>query len=78
MRISAWALCALLCTASLASADPLGTDFTYQGQLSDADLPANGSYDVQFALYTVAEDGTAVDTIEVDALAVIGGLIAVS
>ena len=30
---------------------PLGTAFTYQGQLVDSGNPANGQYDLQFALY---------------------------
>ena len=32
-------------------AAPLGTAFTYQGQLSDGGLPANGNYDFTFTLF---------------------------
>jgi len=30
---------------------PLGTTFTYQGRLTDGDVPANGEYDFEFGLY---------------------------
>ncbi|HMM68016.1 MAG TPA: hypothetical protein PKC03_13845 [Dokdonella sp.] len=52
--------------------------FTYQGQLKDAGLPANGPYDFQFALYTSASGGSAVDTVSVDDLNVSAGLISAS
>lgn len=58
-----------------ASASPLGSAFTYQGRLSEAGQPANGSYDFEFVLYTVASGGSAADTIHVDDLAVSGGLL---
>jgi len=35
-----------------------GTAFTYQGRLNDGGAPANGSYDLQFALYDAASSGT--------------------
>jgi hypothetical protein len=38
----------------------LGTAFTYQGRLSDADAPAEGSYDFRFILYDAAVGGTQV------------------
>jgi hypothetical protein len=34
------------------------TVFTYQGQLTDAGAPANGDYDLQFALFDAATAGT--------------------
>lgn len=37
---------------------PLGTAFTYQGRLKDGGSPANGTYDVQFALYDQLTGGT--------------------
>ncbi len=37
---------------------PLGTAFTYQGQLKDGGSPANGTYDVRFALYDQLTGGT--------------------
>ncbi|MBN2005036.1 MAG: hypothetical protein JXA21_16880 [Anaerolineae bacterium] len=36
---------------------PLGTAFTYQGQLQDNGAPANGSYDFRFTVYDVAGGG---------------------
>ena len=33
------------------------TAFTYQGRLSDGGLPANGAYDLRFALFDAASDG---------------------
>ncbi|HZR16880.1 MAG TPA: tail fiber domain-containing protein [Verrucomicrobiae bacterium] len=35
-----------------------GTAFTYQGRLNDAVNPANGSYDLRFAIYDSASQGT--------------------
>ncbi|HET6545138.1 MAG TPA: hypothetical protein VFG55_00145 [Rhodanobacteraceae bacterium] len=76
MRTLLLCLCVfLLALAGYASADPLGSDFTYQGQLTDAGTPANGSYDFEFALYTSASGGVAVDTLDMPALAVSGGLV---
>src|ERR1700690_1206451 len=57
----------LLCIAMIsghASAQPLtdtvGTGFTYQGKLNDGGSPANGSYDLRFALYNALSGGTQV------------------
>jgi len=47
----ALALGTLLVTALLASAAPLGTEFTYQGRLSDNGAPASGTYDLRFTIY---------------------------
>ena len=56
-------------------ADPLGSGFTYQGQLVQNGAPADGSFDFRFSLYSAANGGTAIDTIELDADAVSGGLV---
>jgi hypothetical protein len=61
--------------AGTVRADPVGSGITYQGQLTDAGLPANGSFDLQFALYTSADAGAAIDTVDVPDLAVSGGLV---
>src|SRR3989442_14057449 len=37
-----------------------GTAFTYQGQLKDGLVPANGSYDLTFSLFGVSSGGSAV------------------
>jgi hypothetical protein len=50
-------LVALLVTLSLATSGLHGqaiTDFTYQGQLTEAGGPANGSYDIRFELFNHA------------------------
>jgi len=50
----------LACSASLLTAAPLGTAFTYQGKLADAGQPADGVYDFRFAIYDAATDGAEV------------------
>lgn len=37
-----------------------GTAFTYQGRLTDADLPANGDYDLKFSIFDDASAGNQV------------------
>lgn len=75
MRISMLACAMAIAVSATAVADPLGSDFTYQGQLSDGASPANGSYDFRFALFSSASGGAAVDSVELDAQAVTAGLI---
>jgi hypothetical protein len=48
---------------AFAGAQPIGTAFTYQGQLTDAGTPATGTYDFQFALYDAAVGGSQVGPI---------------
>lgn len=43
--------CALLIGSMIVGAEPVGTAFTYQGRLMDGGNPADGTYDLQFALY---------------------------
>ncbi|MCA9935900.1 MAG: tail fiber domain-containing protein [Ardenticatenaceae bacterium] len=38
---------------------PLGSAFTYQGELQDGGSPANGTYDLSFRLFDGADPGTA-------------------
>ncbi len=47
----------VLCFGSVCLADSLGTAFTYQGQLVDANQAANGSYDFQFKLFDANSAG---------------------
>jgi hypothetical protein len=39
-------------------AEPLGTEFTYQGRLIDANSPAEGEYDFIFKVYDAQSNGT--------------------
>lgn len=39
---------------------PLGTAFTYQGRLTDGGSPADGAYDLSFALYDASSGGSQV------------------
>ncbi|MDZ7728948.1 MAG: hypothetical protein U5Q44_12545 [Dehalococcoidia bacterium] len=56
----------------------LGTAFTYQGQLSDGDAVADGSYDLRFILYDAASGGSQVgSTVEKTGVAVADGLFTV-
>ena len=75
-------LCALvfLVGASGASiAAPVGTTFTYQGQLKSADAPANGLHDMRFRLFDAAVAGAQVGpTLCLDGVDVVNGLFTVS
>jgi hypothetical protein len=52
-----------------------GTAFTYQGRLIDGGTPANGAYDLQFALFNALSGGTQVGSIvSADDLTVTDGL----
>ncbi|MDQ4120960.1 MAG: hypothetical protein M3209_05900 [Acidobacteriota bacterium] len=54
------------------------TAFTYQGRLSDNAIAANGSYQMQFALYDAAANGNQIgSTVENAAVAVSGGIFSV-
>ena len=44
----------------LVTAEPLGTAFTYQGQLTDGGQPGQGIYDLRFTIYDAAADGNVV------------------
>src|SRR5437879_1175353 len=50
IRTLVWLLFILLSSRGVAA--PLGTAFSYQGRLLESGAPANGHYDLQFALFT--------------------------
>jgi len=75
MRLTRNLLFASLLLSGPTLGDPLGSAFTYQGQLNFNGSPANGDFDFQFALFTAATGGTAVDTITLNGQAVNAGLI---
>jgi hypothetical protein len=41
----------MVCQVNISEAAPMGTAFTYQGRLMDANGPADGQYDFEFRLY---------------------------
>ncbi|MCX6880010.1 MAG: tail fiber domain-containing protein [Verrucomicrobia bacterium] len=51
-----------------------GSAFTWQGHLTEAGQPANGLYDLTFALYGFATGGTALDTKTINGATVVNGL----
>ncbi len=53
----------LVLIAATAAAAPLGTEFTYQGVLSDAGTPATGAFDFRFLLYDADVGGSQVGSI---------------
>src|SRR5438445_276122 len=53
-------LIALLLSFSSGRALAQTTSFTYQGRLTDGGTPANGNYDLQFALFDNSAGGTQV------------------
>lgn len=65
----------VLLWACAAAAAPLGTLFTYQGQLVEGSGPANGSYDLTFALFNDPAAGAQVGTTQTNlSVAVSNGL----
>lgn len=54
--------CIVLGLPKICHAEPMGTAFTYQGHLYDANYPANGLYDFLFKLYDANSDGNSVAT----------------
>lgn len=60
--------------AGFSKASPLGTSFTYQGHLYDANYTANGQYDFRFKLYDDRNTGIQQgDTIDINDLDVVDG-----
>ena len=78
MRLSGVLLSCFLFATTVAMAEPLGSAFTYQGQLTFNSSPASGNFDFQFALYIASSGGTAVDTITLANQTVSDGLISAS
>ncbi|WP_257387510.1 hypothetical protein [Tahibacter caeni] len=74
------ALIALLAAALPAVAEiPQIPDFVYQGRLDQSGAPANGNFDLSFALFDAATDGLQVgSTINQPAYPVVNGLFSVS
>src|ERR1700759_3099287 len=58
-------------------AAPVGTAFTYQGDLKVTGAPANGAFDFEFALFDVADGSTGLSSIDLDDVNVSNGLFTV-
>jgi hypothetical protein len=55
-----------------------GTAFTYNGKLNDGANPANGSYDLRFALFTAVTNGNAAGSLTNTATGISNGLFTVT
>jgi len=72
LYVAIWVL--LLLVSSVAHAQPIGTSFTYQGELRSSGSPVTGPHDLQFRLYDAASGGTQVgSTLCSDNVAIIEG-----
>ena len=66
-RVLIIAACAAFAGQTTASAEPVDTAFTYQGQLKQSGNPVDGLVDMRFALFTAAIGGAQVgDTLFFD------------
>ena len=58
-------------------AEPMGTAFTYQGQLKERGVPVDGEYDLLFRLYGAESEGTPMGVVPVNDWPITNGLFAV-
>ena len=58
LRISALALLLMSINSNPLSLFAQGSAFTYQGRLNDGGTPANGVYDLRFAIYDASANGS--------------------
>src|SRR2546423_119330 len=56
IRVLVWLLFPLFSSSGMAAT--LGSAFSYQGRLLESGAPANGSYDLQFALFFTETGGS--------------------
>jgi hypothetical protein len=72
LTILVLALAIIVGPAKLTGAAPMGSAFTYQGRLIDANKPADGLYDLQFRLYDAnvvgAQKGSTIVVSEADVI----------
>ena len=77
LRLKLWLIVGLLLLlghGAAIRAAPVGTGFTYQGRLTDANQPADGLYDFRFKLFDGLTDGNQVGiTVDVNNVDVIDG-----
>ena len=55
-------LTCLLLGFTAVQAEPIGTAFTYQGQLAQQNIPATGTFDFEFELFDAQADGSSVSS----------------
>ena len=68
----------VLLLIGLSQAAPLGTAFTYQGELKQGGNNANGLFDFQFVMWDAEVDGNAVgDPVMLDGVNVVDGIFTV-
>lgn len=60
------------------AATPQGTSFTYQGRLTDNGAPANGTYDIQVAIFDAAVGGVLSGTVNLNDQVVTNGVFTAS
>lgn len=60
LRLAAALLCLICAGTALAQSSPQLPDFTYQGRLQQSGAPANGNFDLSFALFDQATGGNQV------------------
>ena len=63
----------VVCQVGLSAAEPMGTAFTYQGRLIDANSAADGLYDFQFKLYDANNGGSQLSDVNIPDVDVIDG-----
>ncbi len=75
LTILVLALGVMVCWAKVSEAEPMGTAWTYQGRLMDANGPADGLYDFEFRLYSDPNLSSSLvgDTIDINDLDVMDG-----
>ena len=71
------ALALVLGPNGVSQAAPVGTAFTYQGRLMDGEGPANGIYDLVFALCETPEGPSVLDAIVIEDLEIFDGFFTV-
>ncbi len=73
-RIRTGTIALILAAACGASTLASDTEFTYQGSLQDAGVPAVGSYDIEFRLWSAAAGGSMIASQTISNIAVTDGL----
>src|SRR5690348_6259049 len=78
-KLNRLSLCLVVLLACCAAAAAQTTTFTYQGKLTDSGMAANGTYQMRFALFSVASGGTPIgnEILTNNSVSVAGGIFTV-